>query len=278
LQYRLKQKGGITGLAYEESKSINGVEISFHPAGHVAGSAQVRVEYHGEVWVVTGDYKIHPDPVAADFEPIQCHHFVTESTFGLPVYKWKDPEVTYKEMAEWITRNQEEGHTSLITAYSLGKAQRILKALQPYGFKVFTHGAVEPMNELMRRHGWMDAPSTYLDRQRSVKDLDGAVVIAPPSALGSGWTNRFKKLRTSTASGWMQLRGMRRRRSVDKGFVLSDHADWTGLIKAVEWSGAENIYVGHGYTESFSKWLREAKHLNAQAIPALIGRNENEDD
>ena len=264
IRYRLG-KIHIRGVAYGQSVLINGVKFSFHPAGHIPGSAQIRVEYKGEVWVASGDYKVEDDGLAEAFEPIQCHSFITESTFGLPIFDWKPQEQTIEEINLWWAQNASEGKVSILSAYSLGKAQRIINSVRQDLGRIFTHGAVENTNQVLRDQGYNIAPTTLVTKEHKTSDFDGSLVIAPPSAIGSSWSKRFKTSSIAFASGWMAMRGTRRRRAADRGFVLSDHADWKGLNSAIAATGAENIFVTHGYTDTFTKWLRE-KGYNAHVV------------
>lgn len=242
---------------YGQVITINGVRFSFHPAGHIVGSAQIRVEYQGEVWVVSGDYKLEDDGLSTPFEPVRCHTFITESTFGLPVYRWKPQSEVFTEINEWWRQNREEGKVSLLGAYALGKAQRLLSGLDSSIGPIYTHGAIENTNEVLRKQGVSLPETIRVTVQVPRRNYPGAMVIATPGALGSSWARKFKPLTEGVASGWMALRGTRRRRAVDRGFVLSDHADWAGLNEAVRATGAERIFVTHGYTEIFTHWLRE---------------------
>lgn len=253
-------------LRYSETQQIGGARVSFHPAGHVPGSAQIRVEVAGEVWVVSGDYKTSPDALSTPFEPIKCHNFVTECTFGLPVFTWPDDVTVAAEINAWWADNAANGAFSLLGAYSLGKAQRVMTLLDPSIGPILTHGAVEATNDVLREQGLDLPPSTLVTPDLSPADHKGALVLAPPSALGSSWARRFKPAATGFASGWMRLRGVRRRRAVDRGFVVSDHADWSGLNRAIAATGAENIYVTHGYTDIFARWLR-SEGYNAEVVP-----------
>ncbi|MDX2002815.1 MAG: ligase-associated DNA damage response exonuclease [Chitinophagales bacterium] len=257
LKGRLGYDISVQGIDYGEAWIINGVKFSLHPAGHVIGSAQVRVEYKGDVWVASGDYKVQDDGFTLPFEPVRCRVFITECTFGLPVYKWKPHEELFNDINQWWRANKAEGKISIIAGYSLGKAQRILQCVDDGIGPIFTHGAVENMNQLLRDSGVALRPTTRITRDTDVKSMAGALIIAPPSAINSPWHRRFKPYSTGIASGWMALRGARRRSSVDRGFAISDHADWTGLNDAIEATGAECIITTHGYTNIFSNWLKE---------------------
>lgn len=256
IQYRLGSIN-IESVAYGETVTINGVKFSFHPAGHIIGSAQIRVEHKGEVWVASGDYKLQNDGISEAFEPVKCHAFITESTFGLPIYKWRPQAAVMQDINDWWRNNKEEEKVSVIGSYALGKAQRLIQNLDTSIGHIYTHGAVENTNRVLRQQGVQLPPTTRVTKDIPKKEYLGNIVIATPSAMQSSWMKRFSPVSTALASGWMTLRGARRRRSADRGFVLSDHADWKGLNEAIEATGAEKVFVTHGYTDIFSKWLSE---------------------
>tara|TARA_B100000674_G_scaffold36867_1_gene25838 strand:+ start:251 stop:1252 length:1002 start_codon:yes stop_codon:yes gene_type:complete len=259
----------VSGKKYGDKFQINGVTFSFHPAGHVPGSSQIRVEYKGEVWVFTGDFKTQDDKISTPYEPIKCNTFITECTFGLPVYKWENPKVVHEQINNWWAENKSNGVSSLLMGYSLGKIQRLLKNLEPEIGKIFTHGATEKMTEVLRSK--IDFPKTTLiTRDTSKKEIEGNLVLAPPAVLGSAWSKKFGITSTGYASGWMAIRGARRRRAVDRSFVLSDHADWDGLLSAINSTECENVITTHGYTDIF------AKYLNEQGLNALSEKTEYE--
>lgn len=269
MRHRLGNEIAVQTVDYGEVVTINGVHFSFHPAGHIPGSAQIRVEYKGEIWVVSGDYKLEDDGLSMAFQPVKCHHFITESTFGLPVYNWKPQPRVFNEINDWWQKNREEGRVSVLGGYALGKAQRILQGLDPSIGRIFTHGAVENTNEILRSQG-IPLPDTELvSGEHKKTDFAGAMVVCPPSAIGTAWMRKFGKASTGFCSGWMALRGARRRRAADRGFVLSDHADWQGLNMAVKATQAENVYVTHGYKDIYAKWLRDEMGLNAQSVDTL---------
>ncbi len=269
LRQRLGAGIKVQALEYGEKINLLGTEVSLHPAGHIPGSAQVRVEYQGQIWVVSGDYKLEDDGLCIPFEPVPCQHFITESTFGLPVYRWPEPREELAALRHWWEKNAVEGTVSVVAAYALGKAQRVLQSLEDGPGDIWTHGATENVNAVLRDAGLTLPETRRVEREHGKKDLQGGLVLCPPSALGSTWLRRFQPYRTAFCSGWMALRGARRRRAADRGFVISDHADWPGLNLAVEATGAENVYVTHGYTELFARWLREEKGLNAFPVETL---------
>jgi putative mRNA 3-end processing factor len=261
---RLDADASVRGLEYGEVIAVHGVRVSLHPAGHILGSAQVRLEHQGEVWVVSGDYKTDADPTCRPFEPVRCHTFVTESTFGLPVYRWPPQSEVLQDVNHWWRANQRAGRTTLLFGYALGKAQRLLAGLDPSIGPILTHGAVERMNAVYRAAGVRLPPTTHaaaMDRA----DRGRALVLAPPSADGSTWVRRFGEQATAFASGWMLIRGTRRRRSLDRGFPLSDHVDWPGLLAAIAATGATRVLVTHGYTGPVVRWLRE-RGMDAEAV------------
>ncbi|MEO1514143.1 MAG: ligase-associated DNA damage response exonuclease [Bacteroidota bacterium] len=262
-------------IPFGKKVTVNGVDFSFHPAGHILGSAQIRVAYKGEVWVASGDYKLEQDGLAEAFEPIPCHSFITESTFGLPVYTWQDQESIFEEINDWWRQCQAAGKVAVLSGYSLGKAQRILRGLDPSLGPIFTHTAVENINRIIRQQGY-DLPVTQQVRPEMKKpDFVGGIVVAPPAALNSPWIKRFQPHSLGIASGWMRLRGARRRRAADRGFVLSDHADWPDLNKAIAATGASRVFVTHGYTSIFSKWLNEQGY-DAQVVETRFEGELNE--
>ncbi len=244
--------------AYGETRTIGGAEVSFHPAGHVPGSAQIRVASGGETWVVSGDYKIEDDGLSTPFEPVRCHHFITESTFGLPVFTWAPQAQIARQINDWWAGCAAGGKTAFLGCYALGKAQRLLSLLDPDIGPILTHGAIEATNAVLRGQGIALPATRHAGPELDPKAQTGALVLAPPSALGSKWARKFGAQETAFASGWMALRGIRRRRAGDRGFVISDHADWPGLLQAIRDTGAENIYVTHGYTEIFTRYLNSA--------------------
>jgi putative mRNA 3-end processing factor len=261
-------------LRYGERITINGVIVSLHPAGHLLGSAQIRLEHGGEVWVVSGDYKLEPDATCAPFEPLQCDTFITESTFGLPIYRWRPQLEIFAEMNEWWRRNAEAGRTSLLFCYSLGKAQRILAGVDAGIGPIVCHGAVGSMNRAYRDAGVVLPDTRAVTDMTTKAELNRSLVLAPPSAAGSPWIKRFGDYSDAFASGWMLLRGARRRRAVDRGFVLSDHADWPGLMQAIRATQARRVIVTHGQVPVMVRWLQQ-NGIDAGAFNTEYGTEED---
>lgn len=257
LAARVHEGAIIDTLGPGEAIEISGVRLSLHPAGHILGSSQIRLECRGEVWVVSGDYKVEPDATCATFEPVRCHVFISESTFGLPIYRWRPQSETFAEINAWWRANKETGLASVLFGYSLGKAQRLMAGVDPSIGPIYTHGAVAVMTRPYREAGINLPPTTYVGEMPPGHNWAGSLIVAPPSANGTPWMRKFGDLSTGFASGWMRIRGARRRRTVDRGFVLSDHADWPGLLSAIEATGAERVLLTHGSTLPLGRILRE---------------------
>lgn len=270
---RLPAEAWLKPLAYGESIPLGSTRVSLHPAGHILGSSQVRVEYGNQVWVVSGDYKRDPDPTCEPFEVTPCDVFISEATFALPAYQWPGTSTVALEILEWWHANKERGVTSVLFAYALGKAQRVLAELSAYTSEsVFVHGAVGALVDAYRDTG-VTMLATLPATVSAPTDYAGALIIAPPSAAGSPWMRRFGEHRTGFCSGWMRIRGDRRRRGYDRGFVLSDHADWPSLIRTFRETGAKKILLTHGYTDAMCRYLQE-RGVDATAVRTEYGAEE----
>lgn len=261
-------------LAYGETIEHRGVRVSLHPAGHVLGSAQIRLEHGGRVWVASGDYKFMQgpdvDPTCPPFEPVRCDVFITESTFGLPIYRWQPQRALFAGIDAWWRANAAADRASVLFCYAFGKAQRVLAGIDPTIGPIFCHGAVEPLNRAYREAGVSLPTTTLVSTVTDKTAFRHGLVLAPPSAAGSTWLRRFGEFSDGFASGWMLLRGARRRRGLDRGFVLSDHADWAGLHAAIAASGAERVIVTHGQVAVMVRWLCE-NGLDAEAFETEYG-------
>lgn len=265
-------KINIQGIEYGKVININGVKVSYHPAGHIIGSAQIRLEYRGEIWVVSGDYKVEDDGISEPFESVRCHHFVTESTFGLPVYKWENQLKVFNQINEWWKKNKAIGKVSFLTAYSLGKAQRLIHNVDHSIGNIFTHPSIEKTNEVIRNHGINLYETTLINENLPFDDYRGALIISPGSGIHI-FNENHHDVSVASASGWVAVKRTRRRFATGRGFVLSDHADWHGLNSVVKATGAENIYVTHGYSEIFSRWLNEEGY-NAHVVKTEFSGDE----
>lgn len=275
IRKRLGEDIQLTSLEYGETINHHGVKLSLHPAGHVLGSCQVRLEYKGEVWVASGDYKLENDGTCAPFEHVRCHTFITESTFGLPIYRWQPQTEIFADINEWWQMNAANQRTSVLFCYAFGKAQRLLSGLDAAIGPILVHGAVEPLTQIYRDAG-VNLPYTqYVSEMADTSQIRSSIVLAPPSAQGTSWMKRFGDYADGFASGWMQLRGTRRRRGVDRGFIMSDHADWPGLQLAIQATGAERVFVTHGQVNPMVRWLCE-QGLDAQGFVTEYGDEEME--
>lgn len=256
VRHRLGETAAIRALPYGAAVDVGGVRVAFHPAGHILGSAQVRVERRGEVWVFSGDYKRAADPTCVPFEPLRCHAFITEATFALPVFRWDPVAATVSEIREWWRECRDSGVAAVLFCYALGKAQRVLAELAACGEgPVFIHGALEDLIGIYRSAGVTLAATRRATEQAKGSSFAGQLVVAPLSARGSTWMRRFGTHSSAFASGWMRIRGARRRRGYDRGFALSDHADWDGLVATIADTGAERVFVTHGYTHQLARFL-----------------------
>jgi putative mRNA 3-end processing factor len=245
--------------AHGERFVLGDATVSLHPAGHVLGSAQVRVEVDGEVWVASGDYKRQSDPTCAPFEVVPCDTFITEATFGLPVYRWPATTEVAREIVEWRDACAAEGVAAVLFCYALGKAQRVLAELAAHTDEpALLHGAIAAGVEVYRQAGVPMLATAPVAEQAKGADFAGKLVIAPPSAAGSAWMRRFRRAQTGFASGWMRIRGNRRRRNYDRGFVVSDHADWPDLMRTIRETGARRVIATHGNTDAIVRALCEA--------------------
>jgi len=258
----------VEGVPYGQRFRLGEVEVSFHPAGHVLGSAQVRMEAGGQVWVVSGDYKRAPDPTCAPFEVVPCDVFVTEATFALPLYRWHEPREVVSEILAWWDANRAAGVASVLFAYAMGKAPRILAELATLtdpDRTVMVHGAVGALVDLYREAGVRMLATALVSETARGRSFAGELVVAPPAAGGSTWMRRFGPHETAFASGWMRVRGTRRRKGFDRGFALSDHADWPALLRTIDQTGARRVLVTHGYADELARFLRE-KGVEAAAL------------
>ena len=275
LLHRLGKDISIETLNFNQIKTINGVKVSFFPAGHIIGSVQIKLECKGKVVVFSGDYKTNPDFITTPFEPVKCHEFITESTFGLPIYSWKTETELQYQLQQWILNNQKQNKTSVFFGYSLGKAQRIMSLVDGID-EVYVHSAINNLNQAISKSGIVLPKSKLITSDFNKKDIQNKIVILPPALLGSKLLKKIPNAATAICSGWMQIRGNRRWKGVDAGFAVSDHADWNGLLSAVKATEAEKVYVTHGSQAVFSKYLNEIG-IESQEVVTEYGTEDNED-
>jgi putative mRNA 3-end processing factor len=251
----------------EDTIDINGVKVTLFPAGHTIGSSQILLEHRGKKWVVSGDYKVQDDGISGKFQPIKCDVFITEATFALPIYNWNAQSSIFKDIENWWRRNLENNTTSILTCYSFGKAQRLLHNLDTTISPIFAHGSIYNINEVLRNYGFK-LPKIMKSLVKYKDKFSKSLILTPNSSTRTNWMRRFKNYSLASASGWMSIRGIRRRRNIDRGFVLSDHADWNNLNSAIKATEAKIVYVTHGYTKSLTRWLNE-NNIQAYELETL---------
>jgi putative mRNA 3-end processing factor len=274
LKLRLGANISTSTLSYTKSIFINGVKISLHPAGHIIGSAQVRLEFNGYTAVISGDYKTAYDGISTAFEPVKCNEFVTESTFGLPIYNWLPQQQLFDDTKTWIAGNQSQNKTSVFIAYSLGKAQRLMKGLDGVA-NIYVHSAINNLSTAFESSG-IDLPVTQLiNMEMNKAEVQNNIVILPPALLGTNLVKKIPNASVAICSGWMQVRGSRRWQAADAGFAMSDHADWNGLLNAIKATGAQKVFVTHGSTATFSKYLNEIG-IEAAEVDTQYGKEDDE--
>jgi putative mRNA 3-end processing factor len=246
----------VESVPYGQSVTLGRVRVSFHPAGHILGAAQIRIDGPDGVWVLSGDYKRAPDPTCAPFEPVQCDTFVTESTFGLPIYRWDASDVVIAEMLDWWELNRARDLTSVVFCYTLGKAQRLLAELARVTERaVYVHGMMISMIEAYRERAIAMLPTKPLIEQPRGASFAGELVLAPLSARGTPWMRRLGDISDALVSGLMRVRGVRRQRAFDRGFVLSDHADWQAILQTIAETGASRVLASHGHADPLARYL-----------------------
>lgn len=258
LHKRLGADIKLTTYPYGEVFRMGEVDVSFHPAGHILGSSQVRIQYKDEVWVFTGDFKRDEDLTCEPFQVVPCDVFISEATFSLPVYSWPPFMNEVKDIHEWWMKNRSEGFNSVLCCYALGKAQRLIAGLREItNDKIWVHGTIDELNKCYEKTGlsWENVEKVPLE---SKVKMAGDMILCPPSALGSTWAKRVSPKKVAFASGWMRLKGNRRRKGYERGFVISDHADWPSLIRTVKETGCKKVYFTHGNTDAIVKYLNES--------------------
>jgi putative mRNA 3-end processing factor len=273
LQLRLGQNIAVQGMGWNETLQMNGATISFHPAGHMIGSAQVKVTVGGQTWVASGDYKTENDGISGQFEPVRCHVFISESTFGLPIYHWRPQSALFSDMEDWVKANEQAGKNSILLGYSLGKAQRLMYNLQHTGRHFLVHGAIYNAHETLRNAGWNLPPVELITQETPKERFKNSIIIAPPSTADSTWMRRFAPYSLGVCSGWMQVRGNARRMNADAGFAISDHADWRGLLDSIRQTGAEKVFATHGFSSVLARYLQE-NGIQAEEVKTAFGGEE----
>jgi putative mRNA 3-end processing factor len=274
LRYGDKFAGRTQAVAYGETLDLNGVRVTFHPAGHVLGSAQICVERGGMRVVASGDYKDRRDPTCAPFELVPCDVFITEATFGLPVFRHHDAEGEVAKLLRSVALFPDRAH--LVGAYSLGKAQRVMAMLRGAGYDkpIYLHGAMEKITRYYQEHG-IDLGQVELVRGAKKSELAGTITICPPSAMSDLWSRRFPDPVAAFASGWMRVRARARQHGITLPLVISDHADWNGLTETIAATGCSEVWVTHGQEDALVHWAK-TKGLKARPLD-IVGYGDEEE-
>jgi len=262
IKKRVGDNVNIKPFDYGEEFKINGINISFHPSGHILGSSQIRFIFAGEKWLITGDYKLQKDETCKKYEIVKTDYLISECTFGLPIFKWDQTKNIAINISKWINNSPEK--TSLLFCYSLGKAQRLLNEISKTNFEgnIYTHGSIHKMNDCYRQLGICIKDTIKIENKKKIDDLKGNLILLPPSLSKGSYLKNFKNIQTAFASGWMSIRALRNRSGYDKGFAISDHADWDGILEVIKKSEAKNVFFHHGDSEALTKYLTEKESIN----------------
>ena len=262
LKERIGSEINIKTYDYGKEFKLNGINISFYPSGHILGSSQIKFNFAGEVWIITGDFKRQKDDTCQEFEKVKTDYLISESTFGLPIFRWEEPQKTVKDISKWIDSSPDK--TSILFCYSLGKAQRLLNEISKIKFKnnIYTHSSIYKMNNCYKKLGINIIETNKFDKKQNIDQFKGNLILLPPALNKGSFLKKYKDIQTSFASGWMSIRALRKRSGYDKGFAFSDHADWEAILKTVNESEAKNIFFHHGDSEALNRYLNEKKSIN----------------
>ena len=262
MKERIGREINIKTYDYEKEFKINGIKISLHPSGHILGSSQIKFSLADEKWLITGDFKRQKDETCKEYEIVKTDYLISESTFGLPIFKWDEPQNTATDIAKWVKNSQEI--TSILFCYSLGKAQRLLKEISKTNFRnnIYTHSSISRMNNCYKKLGIEIIDTKEFEKNKNSEYYKGNLIILPPSLNKSSYLKNFKDIQTGFASGWMSIRALRKRSGYDKGFSISDHADWIAILRTIKESKAKNVFFHHGDSEVLNKYLKEKNSIN----------------
>ena len=265
LKERIGNNIKVKSYGYDEIFKINGIKISFHPSGHILGSSQIKLEGGNEKWLITGDFKRQRDDTCLNYQEVKTDFLICESTFALPIFNWASTNKIVDEIVDWV--NESPNLTSILFCYSLGKAQRILNELKNKKIKkIYAHRSIKKINDIYIKQGIKLEDIAKIDKEIATKDYKGSLLLMPPSQNKANLLNRFGDYQTAFASGWMIIRALKNRSGYDKGFAISDHADWNGLIKTIKSSKAEKVFLDHGNGESLAKYLSIEENIEIQAF------------
>jgi putative mRNA 3-end processing factor len=262
IKKRVEDDLNIKEFDYGEEFKVNGINISFHPSGHILGSSQIRFIFAEEKWLITGDFKLQNDETCKKYEIVKTDYLISECTFGLPIFKWDETKKIATNISNWITNSPDK--TSLLFCYSLGKAQRLLNEISKTNFEgnIYSHKSIHKMNDCYRQLGICIKDTIKIENKKKIDQLKGNLILLPPSLSKGSYLKNLKNIQTAFASGWMSIRALRNRSGYDKGFAISDHADWNGILEVVKKSEAKNVFFHHGDSEVLSKYLSEKESIN----------------
>ena len=262
IKERIGKEINIKTYDYEKEFKINGIKISFHPSGHILGSSQIKFSFAEEIWLITGDFKRQKDETCKEYEIVKTDYLISESTFGLPIFKWDEPQKTALDITKWINSSQEK--TSILFCYSLGKAQRLLNEISKTKFKnnIYTHNSIYKMNKCYEKLGIEIIDTKKFDMNKNRENLKGSLILLPPALIKNSSLKNFKDIQTGFASGWMSIRALRKRSGYEKGFPISDHADWNDILNTIKDSQAKNVFFNHGDSEALNRYLKENSSIN----------------
>ena len=265
LKKRFGNNINLKTVEYDKKFLINGINFSLHPSGHILGSSQIKIMTDSETWLITSDFKRQKDKTCKSYERLKTDFLICESTFGLPIFNWESTNKIIDKITKWV--NQSEDSTSILFCYSLGKAQRLLSELNSQNFKnIYVHKSINNINTIYKNLGIELEEAKIFDNNLEINNLKDCLLLLPPSLNNQNFLKKFKRFQTGFASGWMSIRALKKRSGFDKGFTISDHADWNGLIKTIKESEAKRVFLNHGDGESLANFLRDKEGLDIQQL------------
>ena len=265
LKKRFGNNINLKTVEYDKKFLINGINFSLHPSGHILGSSQIKIMTDSETWLITSDFKRQKDKTCKSYERLKTDFLICESTFGLPIFNWESTNKIIDKITKWV--NQSEDSTSILFCYSLGKAQRLLSELNRQNFKnIYVHKSINNINTIYKNLGIELEEAKIFDNNLEINNLKDCLLLLPPSLNNQNFLKKFKRFQTGFASGWMSIRALKKRSGFDKGFTISDHADWNGLIKTIKESEAKRVFLNHGDGESLANFLRDKEGLDIKQL------------
>ena len=250
---------------YDKNFFINGINFSLHPSGHILGSSQIKINAGSEVWLITGDLKRQKDKTCRSYKKLKTDFLICESTFALPIFNWESTQKIIDNITKWVFQNEDS--TSILFCYSLGKAQRLLSELITQNLKnIYVHKSINNMNIIYKKLGIELEEAKLFNNDIEINNIKNSLLLLPPSLNNRNFLKKFNRVQTGFASGWMSIRALKKRSGYDKGFTISDHADWKGLIKTIRESEAKRVFLNHGEGEYLANFLRDKEDLNIQQL------------